>query len=136
MNDTSEFRRDRAWQIVLAATVGCAFGLTALPFYTLGMVAKPLAAEFGWGRAVAQSGIVFSALGVLSSAWLVGALLLMIVGNPLSGIASSPRLLPAAPRLDERGRKMRCSTWRTYGCSVGSIPRALRACGAHQLLPP
>lgn len=75
MNDTSEFRRDRAWQIVLAATVGCAFGLTALPFYTLGMVAKPLAAEFGWGRAVAQSGIVFSALGVLSSAWLVGALI-------------------------------------------------------------
>ena len=75
MQDTSEFRRDRAWQIVLAATVGCAFGLTALPFYTLGMVAKPLAAEFGWGRAVAQSGIVFSALGVLSSAWLVGALI-------------------------------------------------------------
>ena len=75
MQDTSEFRRDRAWQIVLAATVGCAFGLTALPFYTLGMVAKPLAAEFGWGRAVAQSGIVFSALCVLSSAWLVGALI-------------------------------------------------------------
>ena len=75
MKDNSEFRRDRAWQIVLAATVGCAFGLTALPFYTLGMVAKPLAAEFGWGRAVAQSGIVFSALGVLSSAWLVGALI-------------------------------------------------------------
>lgn len=75
MNDTNEFRRDRAWQVVLAATVGCAFGLTALPFYTLGMVAKPLAAEFGWGRAVAQSGIVFSALGVLCSAWLVGSLI-------------------------------------------------------------
>jgi MFS family permease len=73
MNDTSEFRRDRAWQIVLAATVGCAFSLSALPYYTLGMVAKPISEEFGWGRAVAQSGIAFASLGVLCSAWLAGA---------------------------------------------------------------
>lgn len=75
MNEGSEFRRDRAWQIVLAATIGCAFSLTALPFYTLGMVAKPISEEFGWGRAVAQSGIAFSSLGVLCSAWLAGALI-------------------------------------------------------------
>ena len=75
MTDVSEFRRDRAWQVVLAATVGCAFSLTALPFYTLGMVAKPMSEEFGWARAVPQSGIVFSSLGVLCSAWLAGILI-------------------------------------------------------------
>jgi MFS family permease len=73
VNDTSEFRRDRAWQVVLAAAVGCAFSLSALPYYTLGMVAKPISEEFGWGRAVAQSGIAFASLGVLCSAWLAGA---------------------------------------------------------------
>lgn len=75
MSGPNEFRRDRAWQIVLAATVGCAFSLSALPFFTLGVVAKPMSAEFGWGRAVAQTGVAFSSLGVLASAWLAGALI-------------------------------------------------------------
>jgi len=68
----SEFRRDHAWRVVLAAAVGCAFGLTALPYYTLGMVAKPIAAEFDWPRAVVQGGITAAAFGVLASAWLAG----------------------------------------------------------------
>lgn len=72
MNAPGEFGRDRAWQIVLAAMVGCLFSLTALPFFTLGVLAKPMAAEFGWGRAVAQSGVAFAAIGVVCSAWLAG----------------------------------------------------------------
>jgi len=68
----NEFRRDEAWRVVLAAAVGCAFGLTALPYYTLGMVAKPIAAEFDWPRAVVQGGITAAAFGVLASAWLAG----------------------------------------------------------------
>lgn len=72
MSPESEFRRDNAWRVVLAAAVGCAFGLTALPYYTLGMVAKPIAAEFAWPRAVVQGGITFAAFGVLASAWLAG----------------------------------------------------------------
>lgn len=72
---TGEFRRDHAWRIVLAAWLGVALGLTALPFYTLGIFAKPLAQEFGWSRAVIQSGITFSMLGVVCSAWAVGWLI-------------------------------------------------------------
>ena len=72
MTPTSEFRRDRAWRIVLAAAVGCAFGLTALPYYTLGMVAKPIGIEFDWPRAVVQGGITFASFGVLCSAGIAG----------------------------------------------------------------
>lgn len=73
--DVNEFRRDHAWRIVLAAWLGVALGLTALPFYTLGIFAKPLAAEFGWSRSVIQSGITFSMLGVVCSAWAAGWLI-------------------------------------------------------------
>jgi MFS family permease len=72
---TNEFWRERAWRVVLAACIGAAFGLTALPFYTLGIFAKPLAAEFGWSRSVIQSGITFAMLGVVCSAWGAGWLI-------------------------------------------------------------
>jgi MFS family permease len=75
VSEPNEFFRDRAWQIVLAATVGCAFSLSALPFFTLGVVANPISSEFGWGRAVAQGGVAFASLGVLCSAWMAGALI-------------------------------------------------------------
>jgi MFS family permease len=75
VTSTSEFRRDSAWRIVLAAAVGCAFGLTALPYYTLGMVAKPIGAEFDWPRAVVQGGILFASIGVLCSAGIAGWLM-------------------------------------------------------------
>ncbi|KQP46254.1 hypothetical protein ASF44_25040 [Pseudorhodoferax sp. Leaf274] len=70
-----EFRRAGAWRVVLAAWLGVALGLTALPFYTLGIFAKPLAAEFGWSRSVIQSGFTFSMLGVMCSAWAAGWLI-------------------------------------------------------------
>ncbi len=68
----NEFRRDNAWRVVVAAWLGVAMGLTALPFYTLGIFAKPLALEFGWSRSVIQSGLTFSMLGVICSAWAAG----------------------------------------------------------------
>lgn len=71
----AEFRQDQAWRVVLAAWLGIALGLTALPFYSLGIFAKPLAMEFGWSRSVIQSGILFSMLGVISSAWATGWLI-------------------------------------------------------------
>jgi MFS family permease len=71
----NEFLRDRAWRVVLAAWLGVAMGLTALPFYTLGIFAKPLALEFGWSRSVIQSGLTFSMIGVMCSAWAAGWLI-------------------------------------------------------------
>lgn len=71
----NEFLRDHAWRVVLAAWFGMALSLTALPFYSLGIFAKPLALEFGWSRSVIQSGITFSTLGVICSAWGTGWLI-------------------------------------------------------------
>lgn len=71
----SEFLRDNAWRVVLAAWFGMALSLTALPFYSLGIFAKPLALEFGWSRSVIQGGITFSTLGVICSAWGTGWLI-------------------------------------------------------------
>lgn len=71
----NEFLRDHAWRVVLAAWFGMALSLTALPFYSLGIFAKPLATEFGWSRSVIQSGITFSTLGVICSAWGTGWLI-------------------------------------------------------------
>ena len=74
-SDDSEFRRDRAWRVVLAACVGAALGLTALPFYTLGLFARPLATEFAWSRSTIQSAITFVMFGVVCSAGLAGWLI-------------------------------------------------------------
>jgi len=69
----AEFRT--GWRALLAAAVGIAFGLTTLPFYTLGLFAKPLAAEFGWSRAEVQGALAAMMVGTVASAWLVGTLL-------------------------------------------------------------
>jgi MFS family permease len=41
-----EFRR--GWRALLAAVVGMAFGLTAVPYYSISSFMAPLHAEFGW----------------------------------------------------------------------------------------
>ncbi|MDT7836940.1 MFS transporter [Aquabacterium sp. OR-4] len=71
----NEFLREQGWRVVLAAWFGMALSLTALPFYSLGVFAKPLALEFGWSRSVIQSGITFSTLAVICSAWGTGWLI-------------------------------------------------------------
>jgi OFA family oxalate/formate antiporter-like MFS transporter len=47
-NRSAEFRR--AWPVLLAAGLGTAFGASPIPFNVIGPFAKPLTAEFGWGR--------------------------------------------------------------------------------------
>jgi MFS family permease len=48
LSTSGEFRR--GWRFVLGAALGAGFGLNGLPFYTLGLFLKPIAAEFGWTR--------------------------------------------------------------------------------------
>lgn len=59
--------------VIVGASIGVAFGLTSLPFYTIGVFAGPISAEFGWSRAEVQSGLAAMMLGTLISAWFVGA---------------------------------------------------------------
>lgn len=59
----SEFRR--GWPVVLACAVGMALGISALPFYTLGVFAKPMIAEFGWSRGDYQGAFLCMLAGAL-----------------------------------------------------------------------
>ena len=53
------------WKLILASFIGMMAGLTALPFYTYGVFAIPLEAEFGWTRAQTQTALLFQTIGVL-----------------------------------------------------------------------
>lgn len=66
----SEFRR--GWRIILGGAVGTAFGISALPFYTLGVFTKPIAADTGWSREAVQWGFSVQMLGMLLVGWLFG----------------------------------------------------------------
>lgn len=65
-----EFRR--GWPTLFGATIGTSIGMSALPFYTSGLFAVPLIAEFGWTR------------NDLSTISMVGTLLLAVIA-PLVG---------------------------------------------------
>lgn len=67
--------RAGGWKVVVAGLVGVALGLTALPFYTLGVFAGPVADEFGWTRADVQSGLLFSMIGTVLFAGVTGWLI-------------------------------------------------------------
>lgn len=67
-----EFRR--GWRAVLAGLVGVMFGISALPFYTLGLFVRPLAEAFGWSREAIQWGFTMQMLGMLCIAWAYGLL--------------------------------------------------------------
>ncbi len=67
-----EFRR--GWRAVLAGLVGVMFGISALPFYTLGLFVRPLAEAFGWSREAIQWGFTMQMLGMLCVAWAYGLL--------------------------------------------------------------
>jgi MFS family permease len=62
----------RGWRIVLAGAVGTAFGISALPFYTLGVFVKPVSAEFGWTREAVQWGFAVQMFGMVVVGWLFG----------------------------------------------------------------
>lgn len=59
----SEFRS--GWRIVVAALLGTAFGLPAIPFYTIGVFAPIFAREFGWSFAAIFGGLSLLAGSVL-----------------------------------------------------------------------
>jgi MFS family permease len=67
--------RGGGWKILLASLIGVGLGLTALPFYTIGVFAKPVSEAFGWSRAIAPSGILFSMFGTACAAGIAGALI-------------------------------------------------------------
>ena len=68
--DTSEFAQ--GWRVLLASFIGVAIGLTALPFYTYGVFATPLQAEFGWSRSAVQLPLLFQTIGALALLPVIG----------------------------------------------------------------
>lgn len=67
---SSEFREGGL--LLFSCFVGLAIGLTALPFYTYGIFAKPLEAEFGWTRAAVQLPLLFQTIGALIALPFIG----------------------------------------------------------------
>jgi MFS family permease len=66
----SEFAR--GWRTVLGGTIGMTFGISALPFYTLGVFVKPVQAETGWSREEVQLGFAALMVGLLLFGWIWG----------------------------------------------------------------
>ena len=66
-----EFRR--GWPVVLSAFLGIGLGLSPLPFYTAGVFAPHLAAEFGW-----KIGDIFTSLLITT--------LMVVWAGPLAGV--------------------------------------------------
>jgi MFS family permease len=62
----AEFRAH--WPALLAATLGVALSVSALPFYTAGVFVRPLQAAFGWSRGeiAGANTALFWAIGVAS----------------------------------------------------------------------
>ncbi len=63
----------RGWPVVIAAFAGAMFGISAIPFYTLGLFVKPVGEAFGWSRETVQWGFTAQMLGMLCVSWLWGA---------------------------------------------------------------
>jgi predicted MFS family arabinose efflux permease len=73
MNLTStEFRR--GWPVLLAASVGTAFGASPVPFNSIGPFIRPLSAEFGWGRGDIQLALFCFTAAVVLTVPFIGAL--------------------------------------------------------------
>lgn len=74
MSETTGYRDEfrRGWRIVAAGAIGTAFGISALPFYTLGVFVKPIGAELGWTREAVQWGFAVQMFGMVVVGWLFG----------------------------------------------------------------
>lgn len=70
--DFAEFRQ--GWRLVLAALLGVAMGLPAVPFYTIGIFAPIFAEQFGWSFASIFGGLALLAGAVLTVGPFVGLL--------------------------------------------------------------
>jgi MFS family permease len=69
-SEAGEFRR--GWPIVLSSMFGIAFGLSPMPFYTLGIFAPTLAREFHWSFAQIFAGLTCTTAAVIISSPAVG----------------------------------------------------------------
>lgn len=67
-----EFRT--GWPVVVASMLGIGLGLSPLPFYTIGLLAKPLAAAFGWGFGQIFFGVTITSMVVPVASPIVGLL--------------------------------------------------------------
>ncbi len=72
MSAYSEFRI--GWPVVISSMLGIAFGMSPLPFYTIGVFAGPLAGEFGWGIDKVLSGLAVFTLAAMIASPLIGSL--------------------------------------------------------------
>jgi MFS family permease len=64
----------KGWPVVFAAMIGVALGMSPIPFYTIGMLAPQLSAEFGWSFTELMASISVQSIVVM-------------VASPLAGIA-------------------------------------------------
>lgn len=93
----SEFRR--GWRIVAGGAIGAAFSISALPFYTLGIFLKPIAAATGWSREAIQWGFAVQMLVMVGISWLWGAAVDRFGARPVAllsmlGFAAALAALP------------------------------------------
>lgn len=97
MNAKAEF--GRGWRIIVGGAIGAAFSISALPFYTLGVFVKPIAAATGWSREAIQWGFAVQMLVLLSVSWLWGAMVDRFGARPVAlfsqvGLAIALAMLP------------------------------------------
>lgn len=70
--ESGEFKR--GWPVVLSSAVGIGLGLSPLPFYSLGVMAEPLSAEFGWKQSQIFGGLFVMTIAVLIAGPVAGTL--------------------------------------------------------------
>lgn len=69
----AEFKR--GWTIIVVAAIGMAFGLSALPIYSIGTFTKPISEAYGWSRAEVQAIYFWMTVGNLIAAPVLGWLI-------------------------------------------------------------
>lgn len=73
--DTTRAELAHGWRPLLAATIGCGTGASSLMFYSLGVFVAPLEAAFGWSRGQITAAMLYSSLGLILAAPVLGWLL-------------------------------------------------------------
>ncbi len=68
----AEFRF--GWPVVFASAVGIGLGMSPLPFYTIGVFAIPLKAEFGWTQAQIMAALPIFTLSAVITSPIIGFL--------------------------------------------------------------
>lgn len=61
------------WKVLLAASIGIAFGASPVPYNAIGHIVQPLQAEYGWGRGEIMLAVTLSGLTITFLSPLFGA---------------------------------------------------------------